>query len=331
MKATIVAPILLALSSALLADPTDVVTLRGGTILRGEILSEDGAGVALRVAPGEVLVLSPKDVSEVKRGVDPDSPPPFLRFREGASTDALQSGVATYLEPKSGKLVTLVGAVHVGDAEYFGALQKLLDGHAVVLYEGVGGGAKAADLEEISFVFRLQVEVGRLLGLTFQKDGIDYGREHFRNADMAWPEMKAALEAKGQTLVPMQGFLRLLSPFLEGLLSSQRAMLERSGRQDAAAADLKRTLGRMLAQGPELLERLGIVDSRKRDDVIVSLRNEAAFRVLDKVLEGPERSIAVFYGAAHLPDMHRRLIERGLSLRSSTFVDAWRIAKRASK
>lgn len=322
----------LALAAAALADEDGAlrtVTLKGGTILRGRVEAEDMAGTRLRLDDGALLLLSPRDVESVRPAAEGDGGAPrFMRLRESSSSDALQSAVATYADPKSLARVTLVGAVHVGDPEYFDALQKILDGHEVVLFEGVGGGADEKQLEDVSFIFRLQVEMGKLLALEFQKDGIDYARPNFKNADMTWPEMQTALDERKQTLIPMQGLLKTISPLLEGLLASQRVMMEKSGRQAESAADMKRVLARYLAQGPELFERVGIVQAGKRDDVIISLRNEAAFRILDETLKGGAKSVAIFYGAAHLPDMHRRLAERGFDRKLHYWIDAWRIPKK---
>lgn len=316
----------LAVATAARAEdaPLRTVTLKGGTILHGRVETEDGAGTRLRLADGTLLLLSPRDVESVG---DAEDSPRFMRMRESSSSDALQSAVATYVDPKTLARVTLVGAVHVGDPAYYDALEKILDGHEVVLFEGVGGGADEKQLEDLSFIFRLQVEMGKLLALEFQKDGIDYKKANFKNADMTWAEMQTALEEKKQTLIPMQGLLKTISPLLEGLLASQRVMMERSGRKEESAADMKRVLARYLAQGPELFERVGIMQAGKRDDVIISLRNEAAFEILDETLAAGAKSVAVFYGAGHLPDMHRRLAERGFERKIHYWIDAWRIPK----
>jgi hypothetical protein len=311
--------------------PRDVVVLKGGTILEGAIEAQDASGTWFRDRNGSLLLLSPRDVESATKGAAP-AEPRFMRWRDGSTSDALQSAVATYSRPSEPGTVTLVGAVHVGDPAYFDALQAILDGHEVVLFEGVGGGASEKQLDDISFIFRLQVEMGKLLSLEFQKDGIDYGKPHWKNADMTWAEMQKELEKRDQSLVPMQGLLKMISPLLEGLLASQRTIWEKTGRKDEASAEMKRTLARYLAQGPELFERMGIGQAGKRDDVIVSLRNEAAFEILDATLEGGAKSVAVFYGAAHLPDMHRRLLERGFERRVHYWVDAWRVpARKAPK
>src|SRR5690606_182464 len=83
-------------------------------------------------------------------GLDPpadaaDAEPPatYIRWdRPGdGESGGLQTGTGRWFHPPTGTTVFVVGVVHIGDAEYFGELQKLLDMSDLVLFEGVGRGA----------------------------------------------------------------------------------------------------------------------------------------------------------------------------------------------
>ena len=60
------------------------------------------------------------------------------------------------------------------------------------------------------------------------------------------------------------------------------------------------------------------------DSVILSDRNTAAIKVLEKTLKDPaKKQIAVFYGAAHMPDLEKRLKTLGFTHRQLAAVVAW--------
>lgn len=131
----------------------------------------------------------------------------------------------------SGPAVWLTGASHIGDSNYFHALQKHLDAQALVLFEGVGGpadgpearGAAAgrpaahrrgraspptsdspADGSTIGASQEnppagLQGSLAEALGLVFQLSAIDYGRPHFRNSDLSIQQIQRLMESAART------------------------------------------------------------------------------------------------------------------------------------
>jgi len=58
-------------------------------------------------------------------------------------------GHRTY-EREGGPSVTLVGAVHIGDPRFYEALEKRLEAHDVILFEGVGPPGSGADAKDLS-------------------------------------------------------------------------------------------------------------------------------------------------------------------------------------
>jgi len=93
----------------------------------------------------------------------------------------LEVGSRDYVLPGTKLKIRLAGAIHIGDIEYYKALQKeLLDTADVVLFEGVKfeGDQQPPDLGG------LYSNMGQILGIGFQKDGIDYRAKNFVHCDV---------------------------------------------------------------------------------------------------------------------------------------------------
>ena len=59
---------------------------------------------------------------------------------------------------------------------------------------------------------------------------------------------------------------------------------------------------------------------------ILTERNKRCFEVLDKQLQAGKKRIAIFYGAAHLPDMERRLLgDYGFKRGGESWLAAWQL------
>jgi hypothetical protein len=61
---------------------------------------------------------------------------------------------------------------------------------------------------------------------------------------------------------------------------------------------------------------------------ILTERNRKAFEVLDRELKAGKKKLGVFYGAAHLPDMEKRLLsDFGMKRSGERWVTAWSLAE----
>lgn len=184
----------------------------------------------------------------------------------------------------------------------------------------------------------IQRRLAEAAGLVFQLDTVDYADPSWVNSDatvaLLWgvtPEMAVSAAVWGERggddapgdrgdeqadallglLSGESGFARLLGSVLGWIGSSERSsflfrlmLVELLGRAD----DM------MLAgaMGPEMVERL------------IGGRNAVVLEDLEAALAEPDgpRSIAIFYGAAHLADFERRLLERGHTLERTRWVTA---------
>jgi hypothetical protein len=159
----------------------------------------------------------------------------------------------------------------------------------------------------------LQAELARALGLDFQLDAIDYDRPNFRSSDMAMDELVRALEARGVDFAPLSGSLTGSS--LVGRLAVFALRVIRLLDDfffERAIADASKVLLIDLFSDEAVLEQSMLQVGRGFMDVIIGERNQVVVDDVKAILANePEvESIAILYGAAHMPDLARRLDEQ---------------------
>ncbi|MFM8980503.1 MAG: hypothetical protein ACKOSS_08580 [Planctomycetia bacterium] len=104
---------------------------------------------------------------------------------------------------------------------------------------------------------------------------------------------------------------------LEGLLRGMG--IDDPRRGPGVRRSLKSMLGRMMgSMGP----RMGALLGSEASELIVERRNAVALERLAQV-PASARSVAIFYGAAHLPDLERRLLAQGYRRAGSRWLLAW--------
>jgi len=177
----------------------------------------------------------------------------------------------------------------------------------------------------------LQAGLAAALGLSFQLTAMNYGGRHWELADMSEREFSEALghpdDGSTATMRTLTG-----ASMTAGLARSVLAMLRLAdgvsgGRLreltklmliEALAASSEQTLKRGLP--PKLME------------VILVRRNEVVWEELAARLAGdqPPESIAIFYGAAHMPDLERRLLAEGWRAVDERWVPAMSANARAA-
>ena len=161
--------------------------------------------------------------------------------------------------------------------------------------------------------FDLQGRLAAALGLVHQSDGVDYGRKGWQPSDMAIDEVRRAVAARGgdfskaEDMLAGRGLTGVMVRLFLGLLSAMDAFTN----GDARLA-VKATLVNKLGSGPAEPEPDGVLDEATIGAIIAD-RNQVVMEDLDLLCAAcPELpSIAIFYGAGHMPDFERRLAERG--------------------
>jgi hypothetical protein len=69
------------------------------------------------------------------------------------------------------------------------------------------------------------------------------------------------------------------------------------------------------------------LDAMDGANVIIGDRNARCIEVLDREIADGNKKLGIFYGAAHFPDMERRLLEMGFTRVSTKWATAWRVKK----
>ena len=96
----------------------------------------------------------------------------------------------------------------------------------------------------------------------------------------------------------------------------------------SAGAKLKVALAQQFASTGDMGKALGSTVNQ----AIVVDRNKAALRVFQKQLTAGRRNMAIFYGAAHLPDFEKRLVEDfGMRPVQTKWVTAWDLKKKVKQ
>ncbi|MCA9122120.1 MAG: hypothetical protein H6822_31840 [Planctomycetaceae bacterium] len=266
-----------------------------------------------------------------------ESKPDFLRLRRNDAKQlvALETVIASYTGQVHGKevLVDLVGAVHIGDKAYYDKLNKVFETYDAVLYELVAprdttptSGQRSA--HPVSF---LQLTMKNMLSLQFQLDCVDYSKKNFVHADMTPEEFSQSMTTRGESMTQM--FLRM---FGQSIAMQARDPAREGDAQLLSALfakpeDRSLRLKRVMAEQFEDMEAATAILDGPEGSTIVTERNKAALRILKQQLESGRARIAIFYGAAHLPDMEERLASDFQLKRTGTeWLTAWDLSGEAS-
>jgi len=253
-------------------------------------------------------------------------PSPYLRAVDDESGGrVLQIASRTLVSPmKNGPRVTLLGVSHLGESAYYQKIQKRLDSADLVLFEGVGFGDKRQKKEagNSNAVSEMQLSLARSMGLVFQLEAIRYDRAHFRNSDISSEALLSRLQGDKNDSNGNQKNSDLQSRELMKALTGNSFVLNFLGKalsflgKDPKFRALMKlaiveTLGAIEGDVTRLAKSSG-PDMEKFMKVLLEDRNTIVFRDLCKVLKGknPPKSIVVFYGAAHMPDLETRLVEK---------------------
>lgn len=279
------------------------------------------------------FLLIPLAVAEESPSRDSDRPAEeagFLRLRRSEDNQplALDTAIVSFEGAHGGQAVTvdLIGAVHVADRRYYEQLNEEFKQYDVVLYELVAPRDVAPQPGQRSPhpVSLLQVTMKSLLGLEFQLDRVDYRPDNFVHADLTPEEFADSMNQRGES------FLQMFSKMLGQSVAMQSKDPTRSsdaqlfGALFAKADERSLRLKRIMADQFEEMETAAAVLEGPDGSTILTERNKAAFKVLSAELGKGRTRLAIFYGAAHLPDMQKRLLaEFQLQRKETRWLTAW--------
>ncbi len=253
----------------------------------------------------------------------------FIRLtQDGQHLKALQTSIARYQSSQQDVTVDLIGAVHIGERSYFETLNEVFKDYDVVLYELVApegtriprGGRTGGAGNPISF---MQTSAQKFLGLESQLKLVDYTPDNFRHADMSPDELREKMAERGQSPLSLA-----LGAFTE--MMNDPDMAAKLGDQGGASlSDLLDMIGNPLKAKRFMAKQMGAMGSldsglgSSLNQLIVVDRNKAAMKVLDETIQQGHKKIGIFYGAAHMPDFHERLLEREFKFVRDSWLTAW--------
>ena len=274
--------------------------------------------------------------------------PEFIRVEDSDTATQLQTSVTRYT--KGGASVELVGAVHIADKKYYEGLNTRFTGYDAVLFEGIGspppppaagvevvqpepepvppaGEAPPVEGAEKPAVPKKRGKLDGLhgayesgaewLGLSYQMKEIDYQKANFVHADLSVEEFTALQAERKESLIGFvlkAGLNENVRPAKE---PSTLRLLTSIVRRDKNG--LKRELVHTLGAGDDQIAAIA------GDSVIITDRNAKCLQVLDREMQAGKKKLGIFYGAAHFPDMEKRLLESGWQKTGTDWLTAWDI------
>lgn len=253
-------------------------------------------------------------------------------------------GSSTY--PKA--QVDLIGAIHLGEPEYYKQLNELFKKYDVLLFEAVmpeeavkggmrpGGGEGShrkplSDEEEWSdakvgftAISVLQVGMKDALGMEFQLTGVDYTPDNFVHADMTAEEFEASMKERGESFSGM--FLTEMGKSMSAQQKQNPLAMNLDMMMSALSSDRGYRIRRIFATQ---LAKAGEGDAFAGFDgasTIITERNKKCLSVMEQELKKGRRKVGIFYGAGHFADMEKRMVEEhGFKRTGEEWLVAWHL------
>ena len=275
----------------------------------------------------------PANGSDKAQSVASSESSKFLRLKKsGDKPLALQTALTRYRLPEKDLIVDLIGAVHIGEDSYYQQLNRQFSLYDTVLYELVApqgtripaGGRQGTGGNPISM---LQQSAQSMLGLESQLEKVDYQRKNLVHADLSPSQMAEKMAERGDNM-----FTVGLSAVTEMMRQQNKLMSDpESGLADQLQSEslfdvlgdplkMKQIMAMQFTNTGTLEAGLG----KTLNQLLIVDRNQAAMEVLKKRIAKGDRHIAIFYGAAHMPDFEQRLVQQmGARKTDQVWLDAW--------
>jgi hypothetical protein len=255
----------------------------------------------------------------------------FIRVDEDDAAARLQTAITRY--EKQGQSVELIGAVHIADKGYYEKLSTRFESYDSLLFEMIGGEkfavketpepevkvpAPAAKERNLTGLHQVYGMISRFLELSGQGECIDYTAKNFVHADLTNAEFTQMQNERGESVI---GFAIKAS---------------KPGREAADQPDSTKLLKAMLSGRSDLVKLAVVHTLGKGDDqiaafsgesVIITDRNNRCLEVMNRQLQSGQKNLGIFYGAAHFPDMEKRLLDQGFKRTKQEWLTAWDIPK----
>ena len=243
---------------------------------------------------------------------------------------AVREFTPTDKSPKNAPTVSLVGVAHIGDKTYYQGIQTYLAGQDYVLFEGVGfyptrkqrlkRKAGAGNFGKGAAKQSPQYKMAKSLGLTYQLMEIDYNQEHFYNSDLSLGEFMEYFQPgnenslitgdpqkdrEAKQFMAMMAGTSIVANAMQGILQFFGKSPKFQGVAKLVLIETLGQLGNEMSNPKNLPEE---VSGLMR--MIITKRNRVVLQDLKTFLREKEMdSISIFYGAAHMMDLEKKIIQ----------------------
>jgi hypothetical protein len=252
----------------------------------------------------------------------------------------METAVVRYVkadEVKKGKsandykqFVDLVGAVHIGDQDYYDELNRRFRKYDAVLYELVAPEGtevpRGRGTSNAHPLGALQNGLKGMLEVEHQLEQIDYTADNMIHADISPAEFMESMSKRDEGF--MQMYFRMMGASMAQ--QSQQTAKGENAEVDMMAAlfskDRPRLLKIAMAKQFESMEQLLTSITGPNGSTIITERNNRALDVLEEQLDEGVDRIAIFYGAGHLSEMNDEMAKRfDMKPVAVTWVEAWNL------
>ncbi|HEU4417779.1 MAG TPA: hypothetical protein VFT55_02510, partial [Planctomycetota bacterium] len=247
-----------------------------------------------------------------------DARRPFVRCVERDDGGHLDLLIATY--KKGDATLTLHAALHVADPEHYRDLQQRFTAFDALLYELIAEAGlrphPEMEFDDSDPLSLLQGGMARGLGLVEQFGHVDYRRANFVHADLTDEQWEEALEEAGSSeLRELFSVGSPPDPDRDAERRLRKLDVVAAARRGTAVHELRIVFARVLA-APD--------GDRRHPTVIIEARNERCLEVLLQQLAAGKKKLGIYYGAAHMEHIERRLLkDLGWQRTGEEWVTAW--------
>lgn len=198
--------------------------------------------------------------------------------------------------------VWLVGVIHIGEKKYYADLQTLLDAQSVVLFEGVKPSAKTPPAPPAGDKAPKPIykTLSDALSLEFQSNQM-VQRSNWVNSDLSWDDLdKLNKEKNGGKPTSFDQVKQVLDP---SSAMGQQLVSILSTATPGLKEGIKMILVKSMAGAANKA-----MDQTMRE-IVIDARNQSVIDTFAKTIkvDVPPKSIAIFWGAGHMPGLQKQL------------------------
>ncbi len=297
-----------------------------------------------------------KEPSEVDQSDRSEHEYVRIRRDERKLSIALETSVIHFVDSKKypDATVDLIGAIHLGEPDYYKQLNELFKTYEVLLFEAVmpeeavrrdlrpggGDGPRRPGLKDeeqwteakvgLAAISVLQLGMKDALGMEFQLTGVDYTARNFVHADMTSEEFEACMAKRGESFSGM-------------LLKEMGKSVANQQENNPLAINLDVMLSMLTSDRLYRVRRIAAVQLAKASDgdsfagfdgtsTIITERNKKCLEVMDQQLKKGKKKVGIFYGAGHFSDMEKRMTsDYGFERESEDWLVAWHLRNPAER